>query len=160
MCSFARTSTAASESDADGYRMYVKGSVEDVLPLCVTRLAADGVSHEPLDAAFVREVLQIRPEPSRAVTVESIQKAVAHYFSIKVSDLKGSRRMRAISRPRMVAMFLSRELTGSSFPEIGMRFGGKDHSTVINACRRIQQLREEDTDVQQALEALRARLDA
>ena len=56
----------------------------------------------------------------------------------------------------MVAMFLSRELTGSSFPEIGMRFGGKDHSTVINACRRIQQLREEDTDVQQALEALRA----
>ena len=60
----------------------------------------------------------------------------------------------------MVAMFLSRELTSSSFPEIGMRFGGKDHSTVINACRRIQQLREEDTDVQQALEALRARLDA
>ena len=56
MCSFARTSTAASESDAEGYRMYVKGSVEDVLPLCVTRLAADGVSHEPLDAAFVREV--------------------------------------------------------------------------------------------------------
>lgn len=138
----------------------VKSNVRELEGALLRVTAFADLRHRTLDAAFVREVLQIRPEPSRAVTVESIQKAVAHYFSIKVSDLKGSRRMRAISRPRMVAMFLSRELTGSSFPEIGMRFGGKDHSTVINACRRIQQLREEDTDVQQALEALRARLDA
>lgn len=138
----------------------VKSNVRELEGALLRVTAFADLRHRTLDAAFVREVLQIRPEPSKAVTVESIQKAVANYFSIKVSDLKGNRRMRAISRPRMVAMFLSRELTSSSFPEIGMRFGGKDHSTVINACRRIQQLREEDTDVQQALEALRARLDA
>ena len=111
-----------------------------------------------LHPEFVREVLMLRAEPKKAVTVESIQKAVAQYFTVKVADLKGNRRHRAISRPRMIAMYLSRELTGASFPEIGMRFGGKDHSTVINACKRIRALQQDDDDTETALTSIRERL--
>jgi chromosomal replication initiator protein len=87
-----------------------------------------------------------------------VQKAVAAYFSVRIADLKGRRRHRGISRPRMVAMYLSRELTGASFPEIGMRFGGKDHSTVINACKRIEAMQHEDPELRRVVDTLRAQL--
>jgi chromosomal replication initiator protein len=112
-----------------------------------------------VDAALVRETLgERRVEPKPPVTVEAVQKVVASYFRVRISDLKGRRRHRAIARPRMIAMFLSRELTGASYPEIGMRFGGKDHSTVINACRRITAISLEDPDTAAAVSALRQRL--
>lgn len=110
--------------------------------------------------AFVREVLGNIPRAAgpSAVTVEAVQKAVASYFSVRIADLKGPRRHKGISRPRMIAMFLAREMTGSSFPEIGQRFGGKDHSTVINACRRIAALSAEDDELKASVDALRRKI--
>ena len=115
----------------------------------------------PLDAEFVRSVLGKTNAVERApITVDAVQKAVAAYFSVKVADLKGKRRHRGIARPRMIAMYLCRQLTDASFPEIGMRFGGKDHSTVINACKRIESLQEDDEDLRGVVESLRGQLSA
>ena len=113
----------------------------------------------PLTPAFVREVLGKTVSDARPpVSIEAVQKAVASYFSVRISDLKGKRRHRGISRPRMIAMYLCRQLTNASFPEIGMRFGGKDHSTVINACKRIEALAKEDEELHGAVESVRSQL--
>jgi chromosomal replication initiator protein len=111
-----------------------------------------------IDPEFVRSVLGKTAVDKPPVTIEAIQKAVAAYFSVRISDLKGKRRHRGISRPRMIAMYLSRQLTSASFPEIGMRFGGKDHSTVINACKRIEALSQDDEELRGAVESLRGQL--
>lgn len=113
-----------------------------------------------LDPEFVRSVLGksgVTDKPP--ISIEAVQKAVAAYYSVRISDLKGKRRHRSISRPRMVAMYLSRQLTSASFPEIGMRFGGKDHSTVINACKRIEALSQEDEELHGAVASLRSQLE-
>jgi chromosomal replication initiator protein len=114
----------------------------------------------PITEAFVREVLgdAAAAKPSAPITVEAVQKAVAAHFSVRLADLKGPRRHKGIARPRMIAMYLSRELTGSSFPEIGLRFGGKDHSTVINACRRMASMKEEDAELRATIHHLREQL--
>ncbi|MCA9650193.1 MAG: chromosomal replication initiator protein DnaA [Myxococcales bacterium] len=116
---------------------------------------------KPITEAFVREVLGEAAEAERRlapITVETVQKAVAQYFSVRITDLKGPRRHKGIARPRMIAMYLSRELTGSSFPEIGLRFGGKDHSTVINACKRMAAIQEEDPELRATIAQLRAQI--
>mgnify|MGYP003401815964 CR=1 FL=1 len=77
----------------------------------------------------------------RLVTMENIQKTVAEYFKIRVADLLSKRRSRSIARPRQVAMALARELTNHSLPEIGDAFGGRDHTTVLHACRVMKELR-------------------
>jgi len=114
----------------------------------------------PITTGFIREVIgeTTRERRRTPVTVEAVQKAVASHFSVRIADLKGPRRHKGISRPRMIAMFLARELTSSSFPEIGLRFGGKDHSTVINACKRITALSDEDPDLRSAVSHLREQL--
>ena len=114
----------------------------------------------PITAQFVKEVLGDTKKERRntPVTVEAVQKTVASHFSVRIADLKGPRRHKGISRPRMIAMFLARELTGSSFPEIGLRFGGKDHSTVINACKRITALGAEDPELEATVASLRSSL--
>ena len=99
----------------------------------------------PIDLDVVREslkdVLAIR---ARTISVENIQRVVSEYFRIPLKELVGPKRTRIYARPRQLAMGLARELTGDSFPEIGMAFGGRDHSTVMHACEKVQSLREED----------------
>jgi chromosomal replication initiator protein len=95
---------------------------------------------------------------SPGLTIDTIQKEVCTYFSLKVTDLRGSKRHKAVTRPRQIAMYLSRKLTSSSFPEIGNRFGGKDHSTVISACRKIEGLVENDLSIRTAVETLERHL--
>ena len=115
----------------------------------------------PITTGFIREVLGEPAQERRRsapITVEAVQKAVASHFSVRIADLKGPRRHKGISRPRMIAMFLARELTGSSFPEIGLRFGGKDHSTVINACKRITALSSDDPELRATVDGLRTQL--
>lgn len=97
---------------------------------------------------FAREALRdLLAVQSKLVTLENIQKTVAEYFRVKVSDLHSARRSRSITRPRQVAMALSKELTQHSLPEIGQAFGGRDHTTVIHACRKVAELREGDANV-------------
>ena len=85
----------------------------------------------------------------KLVTIENIQKTVAEYFKIRISDLHASSRSRSVARPRQVAMALSKELTSHSLPEIGNAFGGRDHTTVLHACKRINNLRTEDSRVEE-----------
>ena len=83
----------------------------------------------------------------RQISIENIQKTVSDYYNIRVSDLLSSKRTRSLARPRQVSMCLSKELTNHSLPEIGDSFGGRDHTTVLHACRRIKALRDEDADI-------------
>lgn len=85
----------------------------------------------------------------KLVSVDNIQRTVAEYYKIKISDLLSKRRSRSVARPRQVAMALSKELTNHSLPEIGDAFGGRDHTTVLHACRKIAELREIDADIRE-----------
>ncbi|MDD5123413.1 chromosomal replication initiator protein DnaA, partial [Methylovulum sp.] len=80
----------------------------------------------------------------KLINIDNIQKTVAEYYKIRISDLASKNRKQTITRPRQVAMCLARELTSHSYPEIGSAFGGRDHTTVINACKRITELKESD----------------
>ena len=97
---------------------------------------------------FAREALQdLLALQERLVTIENIQRAVAGHFRIRVSDLASKKRTRAVARPRQIAMALAKELTNLSLPEIGRAFGGRDHSTVLYACRKITKLCEKDITI-------------
>ena len=85
----------------------------------------------------------------KQVSIDNIQRIVAEYYKIKLSDLLSKRRTRSIARPRQVAMSLSKELTNHSLPEIGEAFGGRDHTTVLHACRKIKELQETTADIRE-----------
>ncbi|MFI8381017.1 chromosomal replication initiator protein DnaA [Pseudomonas sp. NPDC079086] len=85
----------------------------------------------------------------KLVSIDNIQRTVAEYYKIKISDLLSKRRSRSVARPRQVAMALSKELTNHSLPEIGDAFGGRDHTTVLHACRKIAELKESDADIRE-----------
>ncbi|WP_353293799.1 chromosomal replication initiator protein DnaA [Thalassolituus maritimus] len=99
---------------------------------------------------FIKESLKdLLALQDKQVSVENIQRTVAEYYKIKMSDLLSKRRTRSIARPRQVAMALSKELTNHSLPEIGELFGGRDHTTVLHACRKIKELQESSADVRE-----------
>ena len=92
----------------------------------------------------LRDLLSLQ---SRQITIENIQRVVAEYYNIRVSDLHSKRRSRSITRPRQVAMSISKELTKNSLPEIGDLFGGRDHTTVIHACKKVEELKSSDIKI-------------
>lgn len=101
-----------------------------------------------IDTAFVKESLKdLLALQDKQVSIENIQRTVAEYYKIKISDLHSKRRSRSIARPRQVAMALAKELTQHSLPEIGEAFGGRDHTTVLHACRKVKELRETTGDI-------------
>lgn len=107
------------------------------------RFTGSRISIEQVKRAL-RDLLAIQ---DRQVGIDNIQRTVAEYYNIKISDILSKRRNRTIARPRQVAMALAKELTNHSLPEIGEAFGGRDHTTVLHACRKIAELRESNTDV-------------
>ena len=103
--------------------------------------------HE-INLAMAKEALRdLLAVQNRQISVENIQKTVADYYKIRVSDMHSKKRSRAVARPRQVAMALAKELTQLSLPEIGSNFGGRDHTTVLHACRQIAKLRESLSDL-------------
>ncbi|MGE4616380.1 MAG: chromosomal replication initiator protein DnaA [Gammaproteobacteria bacterium] len=105
---------------------------------------------KPITLEFAKEALRdLLALQDRLITMESIQKTVAEYYKIRVADLLSKRRNRSIARPRQVAMALSKDLTNHSLPEIGDAFGGRDHTTVIHACRKVAELKSSDSKVQE-----------
>ena len=90
----------------------------------------------------------------RKVNIEEIQKKVSQHFNIKVSDMSSARRSRTVARPRQVAMYLSKNLTSRSLPEIGRRFGNRDHTTVIHAVRKVEELRNKDVSFDEDVQLL------
>ncbi|TED94193.1 chromosomal replication initiator protein DnaA [Pseudomonas aeruginosa] len=104
----------------------------------------------PITIELIRESLKdLLALQDKLVSIDNIQRTVAEYYKIKISDLLSKRRSRSVARPRQVAMALSKELTNHSLPEIGVAFGGRDHTTVLHACRKIAQLRESDADIRE-----------
>ncbi|MDV6316508.1 chromosomal replication initiator protein DnaA [Idiomarina sp. HP20-50] len=99
---------------------------------------------------FVREALRdLIAAQEKLVTIDNIQKTVAEYYNIKLADILSKRRSRSVARPRQLAMALSKELTNHSLPEIGDAFGGRDHTTVLHACRKIQELKDAQHDIKE-----------
>jgi len=94
----------------------------------------------------------------RILTVEQVQKMVADFYRIKMVDLTGKRRVRSLALPRQIAMYLCRKHVHSSFPEIGERFGSRDHTTVMNACRKIERVLQTDLAIRGTIESLRRKL--
>jgi chromosomal replication initiator protein len=138
----------------------VKSNVRE-LEGTLLRLAVKAeLANRPIDLEFAKEALRgVLPKSETATTVEDIQRAVCEYYSIRLADLKSHRRHRAVSFPRMVAMYLCRQRLGTSFPELGDRFGGKDHTTVMSAVRKIDGLvKNEDPAVLNAVEAIERKL--
>jgi chromosomal replication initiator protein len=108
-----------------------------------------------IDLEIAKEALRdILGATNRQVSLEQIQKTVADFYKIKTNDLFSKKRSRAIARPRQIAMWLAREITGHSLPEIGEFFGGRDHTTVIHACRTISTLRSNETQLNNDLHIL------
>lgn len=118
------------------------------------------MSGEPVTLSLVRHAIKDHIEArARAVNADNIRDLVAQYYGISAKDLMGKKRARNIARPRQMAMALIRELTQDSFPEIGQFFGGRDHTTVMHACKAIEELRATDVKVDKAYQALKATLE-
>ena len=96
----------------------------------------------------------------RRLTMEEIQKRVAEHFKIRVSDMSSARRSRVVARPRQVAMYLSKQLTSRSLPEIGRAFGGRDHTTVMHAVRKVEELSKSDSAFAEDVELLTRMLES
>lgn len=105
---------------------------------------------KPINLELIKEALKdLFALQDKMVSIDNIQRSVAEYYKIKMGDMLSKRRNRSVARPRQVAMSLSKELTNHSLPEIGDAFGGRDHTTVLHACRQISKLRQTTTDIEE-----------
>lgn len=137
----------------------IKSNVRELEGSLIRLAAFASLQETTITVNFARDTLKnFISQASSSLTIELIQKEVANYFGIKLNELKGVKRHKAVARPRQIAMYLCRKLIGSSFPDIGQRFGGKDHSTVISACRKIEDLIEKDLSVRTSVDTLERQL--
>lgn len=134
---------------------HIESNIRD-LEGALHRIVADsGFTGRPITVDLAREALKDHLAfKERLVTIENIQKTVAQYYKIRLGDLLSKQRSRQVARPRQLAMALAKELTNRSLPEIGDAFGGRDHTTVIHACRRINALKETDSMIREDYENL------
>ncbi len=128
----------------------MRSNVRDLEGALNTLIARSNFGGRTVDVAFAQETLRdLLTVHAQAITITNIQKVVADYYQLRVADLLAKRRSRSVARPRQVAMSLAKELTEHSLPEIGDQFGGRDHTTVLHACRTIKALRETDGKLNQ-----------
>lgn len=133
-----------------------------VLEGALTRLFAfASLVGKPIDMDLVQDSLSdVLRASERKISIEEIQRKVAEHYNIRLSDMIGPKRVRTFARPRQVAMYLCKQLTSRSLPEIGRRFGGRDHTTVMHGVRRIEELRQQDGQIDEDIEMLRRALEA
>jgi chromosomal replication initiator protein len=126
----------------------------------LTRLRAySSLTGQDINISMAKETLKdILSDREKMISIENIQKIVSNYYNIKVPDLKSSKKIKTFVFPRQLAMYLSRTMTKSSFPEIGSKFGGKDHSTVIHAVRQIEKKISEDRETKNVIETIKNEL--
>ena len=123
-------------------------------------IAHANLFNRPITLESTQEVLHdILKSHDRRVTIEEIQKRVAEHWNIRLADMSSARRARAVARPRQVAMYLAKQLTSRSLPEIGRKFGNRDHTTVMHAVARVAELTEQDADFRERVELLRRMLE-
>ena len=138
----------------------ITGSIRELEGALNRLIAYSALTGEAIDMDFAVATLgEVLRGAQRRITIDEIQKAVSVHFDLKPIDLVSARRARAVARPRQIAMYLAKRLTTRSLPEIGRKFGGRDHSTVIHAVRRIEELRDADRDVDAAVRALTYQLE-
>lgn len=135
---------------------HIESNIRELEGAFIRYIAHCSVHHLPFTAAHAPTALrEILPPPrARKVTIRAIQESVAEYYSLELSDFSAKKRTRAISYPRQIAMYLSRELTDSSLPKIGEEFGGRDHTTVIHACEKISNDLRADSQFKQLIDDL------
>jgi chromosomal replication initiator protein len=144
-----------SESVAMLLAKRIRSNVRDLEGALNTLAAKANFFRRPITTDFAEETLRdLLATHAQAVTVPNIQKIVGEYFNVRLQDLLSKRRVRSLARPRQMAMALSKELTEHSLPEIGEAFGGRDHTTVLHACRTIKKLCETDARMRQDWEQL------
>jgi chromosomal replication initiator protein len=146
---------AVSENVAMLLAKRIRSNVRDLEGALNTLAARANFYGKPITTDFAEETLRdLLATHAQAVTVPNIQKITAEYFNVRLQDLLSKRRVRSLARPRQIAMALSKELTEHSLPEIGEAFGGRDHTTVLHACRTIRKLCETDARMRQDWEQL------
>ena len=127
----------------------IRSNVRELEGSLIRINAFASLAGSPITVDFAREVLKnLIQERDERCSIESVQKAVANHFKLGISDLKSPRRVRTLAHPRQIAMYLCKKHTQTSYPVIGGKFGGKDHTTVMHACRKIERLLKDDSRLQ------------
>ena len=160
-----RVAILQKKSDAEGMRLsdeiahfiasHVRSNIRE-LESCLIRLGAfSSLTSEPITMDLTKEVLRdLLSASQRRIDIAEVQNAVATRFGVKVADMKSKKRTKALVFPRQLAMYLSRDLTELSYPEIGRHFGGKDHTTIMHACKKIEKEKQDGGNVALTLDAL------
>jgi chromosomal replication initiator protein len=137
----------------------MKSNIRELEGSLVRLGAYASLTGQSITLDMARNVLRdLIGDKKKIVAMEDIQEAVAACFHIKIVDLKSRRRSKTLVHPRQIAMYLCRELTDASFPEIGRLFGGKDHTTIMHACRQIMKAKENDSGLNQTLDGLKEKI--
>ena len=128
----------------------VRSNVRELEGALKRVVANSNFTGRPIDTALIKDSLKdLLAIQARQISVDNIQRTVAEYYNIRLSDLLSKRRSRSVARPRQMSMFLAKELTNHSLPEIGDSFGGRDHSTVLHACKKIKELRAFNNEIEE-----------
>jgi chromosomal replication initiator protein len=137
--------TSLDEGTAFFIAKQVRSNVRELEGALKRVIAFARFNKQPISVELAKEALKdLLAVQNRQISIENIQKTVADYFKIKVADMYSKKRTRILARPRQMAMYLARELTDLSYPEIGQSFGGRDHTTVLHACAKIEELKAAD----------------
>ncbi len=137
----------------------LKSNIRELEGSLVRIGAYSSLTGQPLTLELAKDVLRdVIGDKKRIISMDDIQEAVGARFHVKISELKSRRRSKTVVHPRQIAMCLCRELTDASFPEIGRHFGGKDHTTIIHACKQIAKAKEADGALKATLESLKAQI--
>jgi chromosomal replication initiator protein len=160
-----RVAILIKKAEAEGVRVpedvaffiakHIQSNVRELEGALKRVLAYANFSNQALSPELAREALKdVLAIQFRQVTIENIQKTVADYYKIKVSEMYSKKRTRNVARPRQIAMALAKELTQLSLPDIGDAFGGRDHTTVLHACRKVAELKAESQEITRDFQAL------
>ena len=152
----ARTGTEISAKVLEFLAHKITSNIRELEGSLNRLIAHANLFNRPITLESTQEVLHdILKSHDRRVTIEEIQKRVAEHWNIRLADMSSARRARAVARPRQVAMYLSKQLTSRSLPEIGRRFGDRDHTTVMHAVSRVTELMAADADFAERVELVR-----
>jgi len=134
-------------------------NIRELEGMLIRLVAFASLTGNDITLSMAREVMKdIIVEKTKEITVEMIQKHVADHFRIKVSELKSDKRIKTLVVPRQIAIYICRELTKASYPEIGEKFGGKDHSTIIHSVKKIEKQMAGDAEFKATVEDIKKRL--
>jgi ATPase involved in DNA replication initiation len=138
----------------------IESNIRELEGALIRIMAYASLTNNKLDISIAEEALKdiLSVSQPKEITIPLIQQTVADYFHLKVDDFKSKKRNRPIAYPRQIAMYLCRELTDQSLPKIGEEFGGRDHTTVIHACEKIQEDMQKDSQLRRIIDELKKKI--